>query len=702
MKNWLKKIHNSVRSPRRTPPAQQYALHDDDIELGQALIPLASNTPAISEPSISAWQITRSLAALMLAKDNLPGILSAAVLTGLGTGMNFVSPYLFGETINLLTNNDQETSEIVGVELNRSMLIALLITAYSLAQAIPNIRDQIMVPVTNRNVKKIIVRSTEHLLQRSLNYHVNTPLPTQIYLMQKGFSVSTIGTPLLTQVGPTLVEIAIACTVLSSSYGFETGLGLLGLMLLYTAYSAATAKLIINAREDSLKVGNQAWDYFLGALAQYKTMQDFGKFNYTMAKVSDAMDKMITADITASLRPLQIGLGHIAIARIAMLGAILYVGLGVQSRKFTTQEFVVLFGYLNQLASLLPSFGAAVNQVFAAYPDLKFVLGALAKPSEVIDLHPDTPLMLASDKPPSIEFKDVSFSYPPKPGEQEEAPLFQNLSFKVNNGQKVAFVSESGAGKTTIFNLLYGFYAPSAGSIFIDGQDISKMSLHSVQSHITLFGQTPNLFKGTIRENIVYGAPDPDHVTDEMIWELARRANLYDFLQAFTKKLDTDVGEAGKQLSGGQQQKVAILRALFKQGPIRLLDEITAPCDSQSATQVMQGIDSTSEGTTSLMITHKLTEAQFVDQIFVIDKGKVIAQGTHKELLASCTLYKKLWAAYTKPEAQTSASSTQKMLSALGGAGVSSVPDLVPSVSIAKSTPTAPNLDTEETLSFKM
>jgi ABC-type multidrug transport system fused ATPase/permease subunit len=286
--------------------------------------------------------------------------------------------------------------------------------------------------------------------------------------------------------------------------------------------------------------------------------------------------------------------------------------------------------------------------MFAAYPDLKFVFNELNKPDEVVDPHPDVPLVIPANQAPSIEFENVSFQYPAKTNATAKPMIFNKLSFKAPQGKKVVFVSESGAGKTTIFNLLFGHYKPTEGTIKIDGQDISKVSLKSLQSNIRVFGQNPGLFKGTVRENICFGSSDPDKITDDMIWENARKAHLYDFLKEL--KLDTDVGERGDALSGGQKQKISILRGLFKESRIMLLDEITAPFDSQSAIDVMKGMHEASEGMTTLTITHKLTEAQNADHIIVISEGKVLNQGTHAELLESCALYQKLWSSYVSKD----------------------------------------------------
>lgn len=620
-----------------------------------------------TEPDITPWQVVSGLSAVVLSRENLPRIGIATVLTALSTSLNFLSPWLLGKTINLLSNNEQSTEEIAGVEFTYETLITLYAFILLLSQIIPNVRDQVMIPVTEKNTQKILLNCTEHLLLESLDFHVNTPFSDLIYLVQKAFSVSMVGTPLLTQIAPTLVEITIACTLLSYRYGFEMGLSLLILLTAYTVYCALTVKPIIEIKELMIKVGNDTWTSFTNALTRYKAIHDFGQLNYTIKGVDKALSRMTQTDIKASLKPLQIGLGHYAISGLAFLLATLYIGKGVKQKEYSIQDFLMITGYLGSLSGLLKGFAGALTQLFASYPDLKFVFAELAKPNKVVDLHPETPLIIPAGTTPIIEFEQVSFIHTRKKGESENQPLFENLSFTVKAGKKTALVSKSGAGKTTIFNMLFGYYKPNSGVIKINGQNINEISLNSLRAHISILGQTPNLFKGSIRENICFGAENPDEVNDESIWELARAMNLESFLQSFAEQLDTDVGEEGKTISGGQQQKVAILRGLIKKSPIRLLDEITASLDSGSANEVLQGINNNSEGKTTLMITHKLTEAKTADDIIVLDEGRVIAQGTHQELLESCILYQQLWQSNNhQPEPS---SSTTRVLLALGGKG---------------------------------
>jgi ABC-type multidrug transport system fused ATPase/permease subunit len=621
-----------------------------DAEKNDASIPVSSQSGG---NAISLLQITKNLSAVIFAKENAPRIATASALTAFSMLMNFLAPYLFGETVASLADKE-ESRTIGGIEFSRQALIIAMVIAYTLSQILPNIRDQVMVPVSTNNTKKILKQSIEHLLKNSYQRQTKTPFSKQVYFVQKGFIATSIGAPLLTQVAPTVVEIGLACGMLSSRYGIEVGLGLLGILASHTGYAALTANSVIKAREADLNAGNEAWQDFCDAIEKYKIMYDFGKYDDSMKQTELVLTQWVKANNNATLKPLQIDMGHTIIIRISMLIAALYIGLNISSGKYTVQDFMLLMGYMSELSNLLPRFGQGATQLFASSTDVKFVFSKLAEPDEVVDLHPDVPLVIAKDTPPSIEFENVSFSYPSENGEARE-PLFENLSFEIEQGQDVAFVGASGSGKTTIFDLLFGYAKPDSGRIKINGQDISQVSLVSRRKNITYFRQTPDLFNRTIRENIVYGAENSKSVTDEMIWDIAKKTNLENFLKSFADGLDTEVGEHGNQLSGGQRQKVAILRGFLKNSPIELLDEVTSALDSRSVLDVLMGFDQLSANKTRLMITHKLTEVR-TKKIFVIKDKKIFAHGSHDELLESCEHYQELWEAYKNEEDSEGAS----------------------------------------------
>jgi ATP-binding cassette, subfamily B, bacterial len=268
---------------------------------------------------------------------------------------------------------------------------------------------------------------------------------------------------------------------------------------------------------------------------------------------------------------------------------------------------------------------AASRRVFAVHDE----------PVPVVD-GPGVPAFAdgASRTAPAIRFEGVSFSY--NPGEPQ---ALQGVSFTAKPGDTVALVGRSGAGKTTCANLLMRFWNPEAGRIALDGHDVRDFALDHLRQQIALVSQDTYLFNASIRENLKLGKPD---ATDAEIEEAARQANAHDFIMAFPEGYDTLVGERGMQLSGGQRQRISIARALLKNSPVLILDEATSHLDAVNEQQVRQALERLIQGRTTLVIAHRLSTIRDADQIAVLDRGRVVEQGNHQELLARQGLYAQL------------------------------------------------------------
>lgn len=275
--------------------------------------------------------------------------------------------------------------------------------------------------------------------------------------------------------------------------------------------------------------------------------------------------------------------------------------------------------------------GGSISGLAEIYTRIQKAIGASENLLEIHDEPTeDIHLLTAEQKAPGISgdirFESVSFSYPSR----KDIPVLQDVSFHAQPGWQVALVGPSGAGKSTVVSLLLRFYDPANGAILFDGKQASSYDLSVLRNQMAVVPQDVFLFGGTILENIAYGDP---HATEEKIMEAAKKANAWEFIQKFPEGLQTIVGERGVQLSGGQRQRIAIARAVLKDPRILILDEATSALDSESERLVQDALDKLMQGRTSIVIAHRLSTVRRADMILVMDKGMIVEEGTHVELM---------------------------------------------------------------------
>ncbi len=385
-------------------------------------------------------------------------------------------------------------------------------------------------------------------------------------------------------------------------------------------------------------LAGQVQDQLAGAMvvleeviSSIKVVKSYNREEYEQKRFEEGIEAAFDAEVkkvkvSAFFGPFVLFLTFLVSALLVWYG-----GRQVMAGVTTPGELAAFFLYAIIIAGPIGTF-------VRLYTQSQEALGAIRRVYEILDTRPlirdpENPVIFDQVEG-AIEFDRVSFGY------NKDVPVLKDVSLQVRPGEQVALVGPSGAGKSTVVQLVHRFFDVDAGTIRVDGHDIRDTALKTFLNHVALVPQETLLFGGTIRENILYGKLD---ATEEELDRAARFANAYDFIENLDKGYDTVVGEKGVKLSGGERQRIAIARALLKDPKILILDEATSSLDNQSEMLIQDALDHLMRGRTTLIIAHRLSTVHNADRIIVLDKGRVVETGNHKELMANEGLYYKLY-----------------------------------------------------------
>jgi ATP-binding cassette subfamily B protein len=402
-------------------------------------------------------------------------------------------------------------------------------------------------------------------------------------------------------------------------------------ILIYCYYTYVATEWRIDIRRKMNESDSDANTKAIDSLLNYETVKYFSAEAREAERYDRSVERFERASVKTYTSLALLNAGQAVIFTVGLTLTMIMCAYGVRNGTHTVGDFVMVNAMMIQLYQPLNLVGMMYREIKQAMIDIEKLFGVLNRDAEVKDVAAAKPLVVTSG---AVRFDDVRFAYDP------ERPILKGLSFEVPAGKTVAIVGPSGAGKSTISRLLFRLYDVSGGRITIDGQDIRAVTQSSLRASIGMVPQDTVLFNDTIRYNIRYGRWN---ASDAEVEEAAKMAQIDSFIRMSPKGYETEVGERGLKLSGGEKQRVAIARTVLKAPPILLLDEATSALDSHTEQEIQDALEKVSKGRTSLVIAHRLSTIVGADEIIVLDQGRIAERGTHSQLLAADGLYASMW-----------------------------------------------------------
>jgi len=501
-------------------------------------------------------------------------------------------------------------------------------------------RDGIFAKVAMNAVRRLAYRSFEHMHQLSLRFHLERKTGGLTRVLERGRNaIETIVRMVIMQLTPTIIELALVTGVVLYQFDWRYVAVILATVTCYIVFTYYATEWRIGIRRRMNDSDTDANIKAIDSLLNYETVKYFGAEEREARRYDRSMARYEEASVTAYVSLAVLNAGQATIFTLGLAAVMVMCAYGIQRGTNTIGDLVMINTMMIQLYQPLNFMGMVYREIKQAVIDIETMFDVLDREPEIKDRPDAKALEVACG---AIRFENVCFAYEP------ERQILKGLTFDVPAGHTVAVVGPSGAGKSTISRLLFRFYEVTGGRISIDGQDIRNVTQKSLRAAIGMVPQDTVLFNDTIRYNIRYGRWD---ASDAEVEGAARLAQIDDFIRMSPKGYDTEVGERGLKLSGGEKQRVAIARTILKAPAILLLDEATSALDSHTEKEIQDALDRVSRNRTTLVIAHRLSTIIGADEIIVLDQGRIVERGSHQQLLAGNGLYASMWNRQREAEA---------------------------------------------------
>jgi len=556
-------------------------------------------------------------------------VLGAMAMLVVARLISVYTPFLYADAVDTLAGDrSPETMLALGA--------VGLTVAYGVARAMSvgftQLRDVVFAKVGQRALRQLALETFQHIHALSLRYHITRKTGGLSRIIERGVKgVEFLLRFMLFSIGPLMLELLMIGIVLAVVFDIWYLVAVAVTIAIYIWFTFKVTEWRVKIRKQMNDQDTDANQKAIDSLLNFETVKYFGAEAREAERYDAAMAGYEAAALKTSYSLGFLNFGQAVIITIGLVVVMVMAALGVQSGALTVGDFVMVNAYMIQITLPLNFLGTVYREIRQSLVDMGEMFDLLGQPADVVDA-PEASDMVCPDG--AVAFEDVAFGY------DAERPILRGLSFTVGAGETVALVGPSGSGKSTIGRLLFRFYDVGAGAIRIDGQDLRDVTQSSLHDQIGVVPQDTVLFNDTIRYNIAYGRPEASFAEIEAA---ARAAKIDGFIKSLPEGYETQVGERGLKLSGGEKQRVGIARTLLKDPPLLLLDEATSALDTETEQEILEELKMMGQGRSVITIAHRLSTVVHADQIIVLEAGQIAERGTHEELLERGGRYASMW-----------------------------------------------------------
>ncbi|XP_077322818.1 iron-sulfur clusters transporter ABCB7, mitochondrial [Lithobates pipiens] len=564
--------------------------------------------------------------------------ISLGLLAG-AKGMNIVVPFMFKYAVDNLNEVSGNILNLADAPNTVATIATSVLIGYGVARAssalFNELRNAVFGKVAQNSIRRIAKNVFLHLHNLDLGFHLSRQTGALSKAIDRGTrGISFVLSALVFNLGPTMFEVFLVSSILYYKCGAPFALATLGTLGTYTAFTVGVTQWRTKFRIEMNKADNEAGNAAIDSLLNYETVKYFNNEKYEAERYDGYLKVYENSSLKTTSTLAMLNFGQSAIFSVGLTAIMVLASKGILAGTLTIGDLVMVNGLLFQLSLPLNFLGTVYRETRQALIDMNTLFTLLNIDTKIKNKGLAPPIVV-TPQTSNITFDDVHFEY------LEGQKVLNGVSFEVPAGKKIAIVGGSGSGKSTLIRLLFRFYEPQKGNIYVAGQNIQDVSLESLRKAIGVVPQDAVLFHNTLFYNLMYGNIN---ASPEEVYEVARLAGLHDAILRMPHGYNTQVGERGLKLSGGEKQRVAIARAMLKNPPIILYDEATSSLDSITEENILSSMRDMIRHRTSVFIAHRLSTIVDADEIIVLEKGKVAERGTHFGLLENpSSLYSELW-----------------------------------------------------------